>query len=187
MTNLISLFKRLFGSSGSEENAEKIVIDISGNGMNINGTMIDVPIEIDKLVKLFGKPRTVEFDMDIKGVTEDMLSRCPELRTKRINYAWDELGIYCYSNENMPVYAIGILSHLKNMAEYYPHKAFKGKLTINGKPWYRVMHKAEDYHVHRRLLLGSYSVVSGYINCAIKDLFGGAERYESLEFQRKRR
>lgn len=145
---------------------EQCSADISENGIFINGTRLDIPIHIDAMEKLLGTPRSQKYKTDSGDIEFLEPSFGKGMVTKRVNYAWDELGIYCYTMNAKVVHCIGFLfrSDPEMNLKHNPNRLFSGNLTINGKPWDREIMRGEDCEVLRELPVGGYMVTAEYSN-----------------------
>lgn len=157
-------FKNLFGVKKTPHQTAIITsIDITGSGLYINGTSVDMPTHISALEKLLGKPRAEKYKTKEETVEYLESVHGKGMIVNRANYAWDDLGLYCYTNNGTVLSAFGIrLSKQGDEYKHYPKAEFKGTVTIEGKPWFAVMNSAEDKEVFRRLELGCYSIIADY-------------------------
>lgn len=138
-------------------------IDISDSGLTIDGVHVDMPIHISTIAKLLGKPRAVAYktSAESREFLEGM--RGKGMVTKRVNYAWDDLGLYCYTENGAVLSTFGIrLSQQGDSYKHSPRKPFCGTVTINGRPWFEVLNTAEDMEVFRRYELECYSIIGEY-------------------------
>ena len=161
------IFKR--DSAASE--LSQITIDLSGNGIAINGASVNIPSNIDKLTKLLGKPRRVVCPKGNDGV-------------QRINYAWDELGLYCYTNGGLSVHCFGIRLNAGDIStDYFPIEFFKGVVTINGAPWFNAVRVAKNMDFFKQLTLGQYSAVCEFVDFEADDAMRTEKDYTGIEIQ----
>ncbi|MBQ9947391.1 MAG: hypothetical protein IJO91_03295 [Oscillospiraceae bacterium] len=168
-------FKNLFRKKQPVQTAVISTIDITESGLVINGQLVDMPIHITVLKEIFGEPRSIGFktDKESREFLEGLHGN--GMVTKRVNYTWDDLGIYCYTNNGTVVNSIGIrLSKQGDTYKYTPDKTYKGTVTIGGRPWFERINEGEDMEFFRRCELGPYSIVSEYA-----DPFDEGERTES--------
>ncbi len=143
---------------------EQCSVDISENGIIINGMKLDIPIHLDAVEKLLGIPRSEKYRTT--GENREFLEQSygKGMVTKRVNYTWDDLGIYCYTMNAKVVHCIGFMFRndpALNL-KHSPAKMFSGVLTINGEPWDRAIMRGEDCEVIRVLPVGCYSVTAEY-------------------------
>ncbi len=149
-------FFGLFGKK-SLISPEDVVVELNEDRITVNGVRIDIPTHIDALVKILGKPRKAAF----KG--KDM---------NRVNYAWDKLGLCCYTKNGSVVYCFEMrLNKGEICPKHYPKEFFKGKVTINGIPWLDAVKNApptpiapEEPEFFREITLGSYSALAEYVD-----------------------
>ena len=128
----------------------------------INGSNIDVPSHIDAFVKILGKPRKITYPDERKSRPENVLS------SKRVNYSWDSLGIYCLTSNGAVVNTFGIRMNGGYVRpRHFPNGFFGGVLTICGMPWedaFKTLpYYGEPNTVFKRLDLGIYAANGGYI------------------------
>ena len=168
----------------AEETAEQVLtVDFTEQGMNINGETIGIPVEMDVLTELLGEPRATEYQTDLEDIPDYMLEEFPEMALKRINYTWDELGIYCYTTEGQPVNCIGVMVNKNLDVEHYPEKMFDGEMTICGEPWYEVMRNGTDLELFRTVTLGDYMLLSEHTDIYAIEASHSAADYVGIEFQ----
>ncbi len=120
-------------------------INLTSNGIEVDGNLLDVPVHIVAAKRLFGKPRAEKFRTSkcLRQVLEKRFGKGTV--KKRVNYAWDKLGIYCYTLDGKVIYDFGIrLSTEGKYYRQYPISVFKGTLTIEGRPWTEVIKDASD-------------------------------------------
>lgn len=163
--------------------SEMISIEITEQGFTINGTVVEIPCHIDTLKTLLGKPREVVYQTPRSQIPSQMLAQFPELAAKRINYTWDSLGIYCYTNANSVVNCIGVQRRVRLQVNHTPKAMFAGTITIMGEPWYQAVRQGEDMEVHRRIVVGHYSVVSEYADFSAVESTGTEADYSGIEVQ----
>lgn len=160
---VMGIFDKLFGKKQAQPPAEIRSINITESGLEIDGNPMNLPTHISVAEKLFGKPRKIVYEMDKN--TQDYLEsiRGKGMVTKRVNYAWDDIGVYCYTDNGAVLSAFGIrLSKQGDEYKHYPRSPFGGTVTINGKPWFGIINTAEDREVFRRHEMDCYSVVGEY-------------------------
>lgn len=141
---------------------EQCVVDISRDGLVINGTKLDVLVHLDAAEKLLGTPRGKKYrtsaeDRELLEEThgEGMVSN-------RVNYTWDDLGIYCYTMNGKVISSFGFMFHNEMELKHSPRKMFSGTLTINGEPWQKAVLNGTDCEFFRELVLGGYTVIAEY-------------------------
>ncbi|MBQ8171926.1 MAG: hypothetical protein IJZ95_08065 [Oscillospiraceae bacterium] len=162
--------------------AESLNINITDNGMQINGTFIQLPCSVELLAAILGKPREVAYQPS-KSQINPML---PELSAKRINYSWDALGVYCYTRSDSMVNCIGVQHKVSIKTNLTPENPFCGTLTVNGITWHEAARKGEDTEAYRRIVLGEYSAVFVYADFSNPEGIGNADDYTGTEFQLKK-
>ncbi len=159
---MFGIFKKRSGTAPFP--AEQCSVDFSENGMTINGMKLDVLVHLDAAVKLLGNPRSEKYKTSaenrefLEGVHGNGMV------TNRVNYTWDDIGIYCYTLNGKVVHCFGFKMsnngdlHLK----HDPEKLFSGTLTICGRPWQQVIALGEDCEVLRELRVGDYLITAEY-------------------------
>ncbi|MGN1340532.1 MAG: hypothetical protein ACI4WS_09590 [Oscillospiraceae bacterium] len=160
---------------GRKQTAHITSVNLTENGFELNGIHVDLPTHISVLEKMLGKPRGVSFKNDEE--TEAVLGNT-KLVSRRVNYAWDDIGLYCYTKNGTVVSTFGILISTEgHQYKYNPHSSFSGTLMIDGRPWLDVMKDGEDTMPLRRYVLGGYSIIGEYLH------FGaGAAATEEKDF-----
>ena len=183
----MGFFSNLFGKKKlpAVGQSSGITIDIREDGLVINEKKLDVPTHIKALSDIFGKPRkipckTSEEDREVYAKLHP-----GEIIVQRVNYAWDELGLMCYTNNGSVVNCFGIEF---NPPESYnsastPKKMFGGTVLINGKPWLGVMMAGKDLEVFRKIILGNYSVIAEYIDFEQDDSTRDESSFTGIEIQ----
>ncbi len=154
----------------------RLVINLTEDGLDVNGTRIILPCNIGALKYLFGSPRkTVHDSTTLTG-------------EKNYTYTWDKIGLYCYSRGGSVVRCIAARMNGEPDLDYSPSSLFEGFYTINGESWFDVMKNGEtewiediDFRipVFKRVLIGKYSAVSEFTNEDLSD--GTANNPEDLK------
>lgn len=151
---------------------EQCTVDISENGITINGLKLDVLVHLDAAVKLLGTPRSTKYktDSDCEEFLEGTHGKGAV--SNRVNYTWDELGIYCYTMNGKVIHCFGFMfaNDPELALKHAPEKMFRGTLTINDEPWQQAIKRGENCDIIRVLPLGVYSVTAEY-----SDPFGGED------------
>ncbi|MCH5204560.1 MAG: hypothetical protein J1F03_07410 [Oscillospiraceae bacterium] len=128
-------------------NSEKI--ELFEGRFAINGKAVEFSPNIDVLIKMFGQPRRID-------------AKDPN----RVNFAWDSLGLYCYTNGGSIVTCVGVRLHKgENSYAHFPTELYKGVVTINKKPWFSLMgdtKRVGDTGLFKVVNLGGYSVTFSY-------------------------
>lgn len=143
---------------------EQCVVDISENGMSINGVKLDVLVHLNAAEKLLGTPRSTKFRTDAENREFLELTHGDGMVSNRVNYTWDDLGIYCYTMNGKVIHCFGF--HFRNDPEmslkHAPARLFRGTLTICGKPWMEAVKSGEDCEFLRELHIGNYLITAEY-------------------------
>lgn len=162
------LLRSLFGGSKAKVKSEELNIDLTQDGITINGRHIDVPCHLDVLKDMLGKP--VKTGRKAHG-----------------NYKWDELGLRCYTDSGSSVVScIGIkTSQGEADTKHDPTGMFRGVLTIEGMPWEEFMYGGVDEEVARQRDFGVYSLFSEYADFAAGDNDGCKGAYVGVEISIK--
>lgn len=155
-------------------NTSRLVINLTENGLDVNGTRIALPCNIDALNYLFGSSR--------KTVHPQVFTN-----EKNYNYTWDKIGIYCYSKGGTIVHNISVRINGEPNLSYSPSSLFNGIYTINGENWFDVMKNGETewledegikIPIFKRVELGNYAAISEFTNEDLSD--GTAKTPEDL-------
>lgn len=190
----MGFFKKLFGKLSSAKQTEGTapqtaategyVIDIQGDCFILNGTRIEVPMHIGAFTAILGNPRAQKFKN--KPGDKEFFERTEhEQITQRVNYMWDELGLKAYTLNGSVVNTFEI--EFKK-ADYETKKSatktkFKGKVTINGKPWFNEMMSGKDFEVFRRKVVGNYSLIAEYADFEQDDSTRTENDFTGIEIQ----
>lgn len=157
-------FFDLFKSRKNQSNTVEIRhINLTSRGIEVDGELLDVPVHIVTAKRLLGKPRAERFRTGkyAKQVLEKRFGKGTVKR--RVNYAWDNLGIYCYTLDGKVIYDFGIrLSTEGKYYRQYPISVFKGTLTIEGRPWTEVIKDASDEVTCCHYYVGGYFIKIDY-------------------------
>lgn len=175
-----------FFKSNSLLEGKGFTIDITPKKIIINGKKkFSLPADIKKLCKIFGNPRGVGFDTkrDDKEFLESMHGK--NTVTNRVNYAWDSLGVYAYTQNGKAVTCFGIrVGENVNMYPHIPASVFRGTVTVNGMPWLNALKRGEDDMVFLKIRLGEYSVIAEYTDEDIEAKQRGENDFTEIEIQR---
>ncbi len=155
---LSNLFKKKDEIQGSGVISERLVIDYSSQGININGRSIQLPANLSEFAFL-GEPRKIS--------------------TKAgVNYAWDNLGVHCYTRDRGMVSCFGVTMNKGEFSnETNARSLFGGDLTISGQDWKVEIQRGQNTEVLTMLDLGDYSVAAEY--CVFLD----SSKYSVVEIQ----
>lgn len=187
----MGLFGGLFGKNGkrtdkvADFSSRNFSIDICDDHFMINGTKLDIPMHIDALTAVLGKPRSVSFKTEEKDrkFLENLHS---EPVTNRVNYTWDAMGLMCYTYNGKVVNTFGIcIQPQTNNARSNPKELFEGRITINGQPWLPVVLAGKDCEVMREVYLGSYLISAEYTDFMQDDATRDETSFTGLEIQLK--
>lgn len=162
-------------------------IDICKKGISVNGKKkFSLPADLKKLIKIFGSPRAAVFETnrENKEFLEAMHGK--NTVTNRVNYAWDSLGVYCYTLNGKRVSCFGIRT-AETLKTYYPHSpktAFRGVVTVNGEPWLKAVRSGEDCEVFLSLNSFGYGIVAEYTDEEIEASLREERDFTGIEVQR---
>lgn len=166
---------------------ETLTVNVTPKGIEINGTAVALPCPVGELTKLLGKPREVVYQTPKSEIPPQMLAQFPELAAKRVNYAWDKLGIYCYTQANSVVNCIGVQHRVRLQVAHTPASMFAGTLTINGCEWSSVMRGGADMEVFRQITVGGCHINSEYADFSAIEGLGTADDYTGIEIELMRK
>ena len=171
-------------STEVSERSKSMKIDIRNDGFIIDGKKLDIPMHIDAFAAVLGKPRAVKFktDKEDKEFLEEMHN---EPVTKRVNYAWDDLGLMCYTLNGKVVNTFGICLNPKDFyIESDPKTLFGGTVTIMGDDWFEAVMMGVDKDVIRDLGIGdSILVTAEYTEPFVDDSERDKTSFTGLEIQ----
>lgn len=165
------------------ERSKSMTIDIQGDCFVINGNKFEIPMHVDALSAILGKPRAVKFKTD-----PEMMAFLEELEgapvTNRVNYAWDDLGLMCYTLNGKVINAFGI--HLRQQTHNSPANPqthFGGKITINGQDWFPIVMAGKDEDTSRHVILGNLSLTASYSDYYQDDSTRDETSFSTFEIQ----
>lgn len=185
-----NLFNRLFSKNKQKntparisERSKSMTIDIQGDCFVINGKKFEIPMHVDALSAILGNPRTVKFN-----TTPEMRAFLEEMEgapvTNRVNYAWDDLGLMCYTLNGKVINAFGI--HLRQQTHNSPANPkmhFGGKITINGQHWLPIVMSGDDDDTSRDVILGELSLTASYSDYYQDDSTRDETSFSAIEIQ----
>lgn len=122
----------------------RLCIDYSSQGININNKLISLPAKLEDF-SFLGKPRKINTDAGV-------------------NYAWDDAGVYCYTRgEEKTVFCFGVALKKGEMdVKTNPKNLYDGEITINGREWKSEISKGEETEVFTKIITGEYIVVAEF-------------------------
>lgn len=187
----MGFFRNLFKKKNPPKNTAPIIsersksmtVDISGDYFTINGKKLEIPVHIDVLKEILGKPRAVKFETDpeMRAFLEEM-EGCPV--TNRVNYAWDDLGLMCYTLNGKVVNAFGIhLRQQNHNSPANPKTHFGGKITINGQNWLPIVMAGDNTDSSRRVILGNLLLTASYSDYYQDDATRDETSFSAFEIQ----
>ncbi len=145
--------------------SESFCIDVRDNGFIINGQRLEVPLIISEFEAVLGKARGVRFKMSERDL-ELMRLVLHEDGSGRTNYAWDELGMMCYTNNGTVVNTFGVIfSKPCVITDATPGFLYGGSFTINGADWFDVILGGVDQGTSRHARVGDLTLCAAYIDC----------------------
>lgn len=132
----MGLFNNLF--KGNQQEEKKLLIDISENGVSINGRLFDFPFDVSELEKILGQPeRTKTFSPNEDG-------------SENTIHTWDNIGVYAYAKKEYEIFDVSIKLTDTQEYDFQPLSPYKGNLTLNNityKEAIKVAKKAYDTEV----------------------------------------
>ena len=171
----------------------EIVVVLDEDSITLNGVSIDIPTHIDVLTRLLGKPREVVCPKEDTSKNSDEVNRIIEqnLTTRRVNYAWDKLGLYCYTKNGSVVYTIGIRMHEGEICpKHYPSEFFQGKVSIKGMHWLEAVKTLPnldaDMDFFMTVDLGLYTAIAEYRDYEQEPSSRTENDYTDIEIQLNR-
>lgn len=161
-----------------------VSIDISENGLTLNGAAITLPCNISVISDILGKPvRTsfgkIESDLFDEEAPEQLNSETAD----RACYTWNELGIHCHSDDGVTVNTVSLRmrnSRLMKHPDYYASSMFSGTFTINGEQWLKQLKNGDTGLDCTELILGEYSVYAAHADYRPHP-FNKAAKYSVIE------
>lgn len=192
---MFEFLKKLFGKKPKGvqvqivplQPGETVNIDIRGDRIIVNQSVLTLPIDITKLMQIFGEPRVKQFET--KVADKEFLERLHggDPVTNRANYMWDNLGIKCYTLDGTTVNTIGV--ELNQGSLEYPHipqNKFAGTVTIEGEPWLPKINRGSDCdEILRELYLGNYLLTAEYVDFDSISGTPAEKDYTGIEIQNR--
>ncbi len=166
----------------------ELMLDVSENGLLLNGTSITLPCDVAELSAILGKPDKTSFgevkrDMFYEDIDEEALAELNEQTAQRACYTWNELGMHCHTDDGVTVNTLSLRmndSTLMKHPDYYATTMFGGTFTINGKPWLKQLEKGDKSEDTTELILGEYSIYATRTDYRLH-LFNKAAKYSIIE------
>lgn len=164
---------------------KNFTIDIQGDCFIINGSRLEVPMHIDALTAVLGEPRKVSFKT--KPEDREILEKLHGMPvTDRVNYAWDKLGLMCYTHNGKVVNTFGIcMQPSDNKSPSNPKGLFGGTVLIGGQPWFPLIMQGMDCDVMRELNFGEYLLTAEYTDFDQDDSTRTEKDFTGIEIQLK--
>lgn len=187
----MGFFRNLFKKKNPSKNTAPIIsersksmtIDITGDYFMINRKKLEIPVHIDVLKEILGEPRAVKFETDpeLREFLEEMEGGPV---TNRVNYAWDDLGLMCYTLNGKIINAFGIhLRQQNHNSPANPKTHFGGKITINGQNWLPIVMAGDDEDSSRHVILGNLLLTASYSDYYQDDSTRDKTSFSAFEIQ----
>lgn len=159
----------LFGKAEPEftiaPKSETVWIDVRENGFVINDKRLGIPSVISEFEAVLGKSRGVMFRTSEKDL-ELMRLVLHEDGSKRTNYAWDDLGMMCYTNNGTVVNTFAVIFNKPRViTDATPKYLFGGRFTVGGEDWYNVIPGGDDLGTSRHARVGDLILCASYLDC----------------------
>ena len=144
----------------------ELVINVTERSADINGHFLDMPCALKALTDILGKPRM------FAG------------QGGNVNAVWDDLGVYCYVNQNMEVYCLAAKAHPEEIpAGFEPKCFFAGYLNICGEQWEQSLSLGDDLEIGRERSVGKLSLFGAYTDFENGDRNSCGGAYTGIEIQ----
>lgn len=157
--------------------SQNIAVNVTEEYVEINGKQFSLPIKMEELVELFGEPVKHTFGkVNIECLSQednDMINR--SVSEQRANFAWDDLGLYAFTNESK--YAKTLMVRLRPRVdrddpEQYPKNMFGGTLTISGAHWFEFLKPVKPKYSNsdsKGRVLGRHIIYGSFTEREFKD------------------
>ncbi len=139
-----------------------VAIDITENGIEINGVAVKLPCQVVRLSDILGEPVKRTYGSVLSAVFDEKQT---DGLTEGANYIWNELGIECGSDDGVTVDTIVLRlrnSSIISQPDYYASSMFSGTFTIDGKPWLKALEHGDSGMDCTELIIGEYSVYAAH-------------------------
>ncbi|MBE6901980.1 MAG: hypothetical protein E7478_05855 [Ruminococcaceae bacterium] len=169
--------------------SQNIAINVAEEYVEINGKQFTLPIKMEELVQLFGEAEKETFGkVNIEYLTQednDMINR--SVSEQRANFAWDDLGLYAFTNEGR--YAKTLMVRLRPRVdhddpEHYPTNMFGGTLTINGAHWFEFLKPVKPKYSNsasKGRVLGRHIIYGSFTDRDFKDKKRTDKHYANIQ------
>ncbi len=157
--------------------SQDITINVTEEYVEINGKQFMLPIKIEELFDMFGEAQKHTFGkVNIDFLTKEDNDLINEsVSEQRANFAWNELGLYAFTNESR--YAKTLMVRLrpsiyKADPEQYPTNMFGGTLTINGAHWFEFLKPIKTKYSNssdKSRVIGRYIIYGSFTERDFKD------------------
>lgn len=145
----MGLFNKLFGKQQEEE--KPFSIDISENGVTINGKTFLFPISVSVLNDIFGTSEIVATD------------------TNNI-HIWQDKGIRGFSNDKQNIFELDIQLVKTYAMQAFPQQSFTGVLTIEKNDYKNFVNISKADYMYKKLKVGKFNLLLGLTKEALKEI-----------------
>lgn len=168
--------------------SEHIAVDVTNEYVYINNKQYTLPIKMEVLIEMFGKPQIQTFGkIQIDELDEEDNDFLNAIAGQRINYCWNELGIYAYTHD--AIYAKALLFMLRpgispETPDIFPKNMFGGKITINGREWFESLKKIKPEYsnsANKSMTLGRHKIYGQFTDNNIKDRLRTEKSYSYID------
>lgn len=169
--------------------SQNITINVTEEYVEINGKQFTLPIKMEELFAIFGEAQKHTFGK----VNIDFLSKedndfiNESVSEQRANFAWNDLGMYAFTNEER--YAKTLMVRLRPSTdgddpEHYPTNMFGGTLTINGAHWFEFLKPVKTKYSNSKnkgRVIGRHIIYGSFTNRDFKDKKRTDKHYGSIQ------
>lgn len=168
--------------------SKDITIDVDEEYITINGKRLSLPINMNELVELFGKPEKQTFGKVYLDVLDDEDNEyLNAIAGQRINYVWNDLGLYAYTNDRVYVKTLMLVIRPyedRETPEIYPKNMFGGTFTINGGSWFEPLKPIKTKYsnsAEKSLKLGRHLIYANFTSRDFKDKKRTERHYSNFQ------
>ena len=156
--------------------SKDITIDVDEEHITINGKKLALPINMNELVELFGKPEKQTFGkVYVDVLDDDDNAFLNAMVGQRINYVWNDLGLYAYTDDRVNVNTLMLVIRPyedHEMPEIFPKNMFGGTFTINGGSWFPPLKPIKTEYsnsAEKKMRLGRHLIYANFTSRDFKD------------------
>lgn len=133
----MGIFDKLFGSK--IENQKSIEIDLTANGIVLNGRNNQLPVKITILNEILGEPEEVKTESNVL-------------------YIWHDKGIRGFSKDKENIFEVDIQFIQLGQNQFFPQQPFLGNLKIEGTYYKNFVKISQNDYLFKEYKIGNSEI-----------------------------